>query len=249
MNKIPNNLIVFFHDKAALPDSFAQAFKTTTSANPEFKPLFLDDESTTKLIADNFPHFSDLYPRIRIPAARADIARLIALYVYGGIYVDIAMAFHTSASKLISPDDELLLVRRDDSPFYKDRKSAAHFVNGIIGAREQAPFILECLKRAYFNLRTGYHNYNVVAATGPHIITETYFQIDRDARSSINIKNFSEMQGAYFKMIRAPGVSNMWVVEQRNGVIPGIENVGSRPQDDFWTKALNALTIAPKSGN
>jgi mannosyltransferase OCH1-like enzyme len=46
------------------------------------------DEHVMALLDQHFPQCVDLFSQIRIPAARSDVARLILLYEYGGLYVD-----------------------------------------------------------------------------------------------------------------------------------------------------------------
>ena len=40
------------------------------------------------MIGKYFPAYLEVYQRIRIPACKSDIARLVALYEWGGLYVD-----------------------------------------------------------------------------------------------------------------------------------------------------------------
>jgi mannosyltransferase OCH1-like enzyme len=40
------------------------------------------------MIARYFPTYLEAYQNIRIPACRSDIARLVALHEWGGLYVD-----------------------------------------------------------------------------------------------------------------------------------------------------------------
>ncbi len=237
MNNIPRNLIVFYHDKSDLPEPFASALATTQATNPDYSLIFLDDQSILKIIKDNFPHFSEIYPRIRIPAARADVARLIALYLFGGIYVDIEMAFHKPFADLLDPGEELLLIRKDDNPIFRGREQAANLINSVLGASKHSPFILECLKRAFFNLSTGYYNFSVHIATGPLMITEAYLQYKKVTNDSVRIKKFSNIAGKYFKMQPVAGITNSWVVEQRNGILTGTVENCSSPHSTVWKEA------------
>src|SRR5882724_2567306 len=53
---------------------------------PQF--LLMGDHDILPLIDRYFPMYIDLYEKIRLPAAKSDVARLLALYEFGGLYVD-----------------------------------------------------------------------------------------------------------------------------------------------------------------
>src|SRR5450759_451634 len=53
---------------------------------PQFK-IFADAE-VRPLIERYFPDRIELYDKICIPAAKSDIARLLLLYEFGGLYID-----------------------------------------------------------------------------------------------------------------------------------------------------------------
>ena len=53
---------------------------------PQF--VMLGDHDILPLIHRYFPMYIDIYEKIRLPAAKSDVARLLALYEFGGLYVD-----------------------------------------------------------------------------------------------------------------------------------------------------------------
>ncbi len=235
MSKIPNNLIVFFHDKSAMPDVFKECIDASLAANPEFTLIFLDDDDVRKLIVAHFPQFQNIYGRIRVPAARSDIARLVALYQFGGVYTDISMAFRTPFRALYRREDELFVVRRDDAPAFRTRPHVAHIVNGIIASVPESDFILECLKRVYFNLSEGYVNYTVNLATGPSILTEAFYANRNRLSHRCSIGDFSILQVENFRYRRVSGVNNTWVEAQREGILnPDDLPQTPSPQDRAW---------------
>lgn len=59
------------------------------------KTLFRDFEyhlwnrsAINVLIERKLPRYSQIYERVNIPAMKSDLSRLIALYIYGGVYLD-----------------------------------------------------------------------------------------------------------------------------------------------------------------
>ncbi|MEM7428200.1 MAG: glycosyltransferase [Pseudomonadota bacterium] len=234
MSRIPSNLIVFFHDKSAMPDEFQQCVDESLATNPDFELIFLDDESAGLLIDRHFPQFQGIFSRIRIPAARSDLARLVALHHFGGIYTDASMAFRTPFHRLFREEDELFLVRRDDNPAYKGRPEAAHIINGIIGASARSDFVLDCLKRVYFNVSGGFINYTVHVATGPNVITEAYFARRNEPSFSCTVADYSALSRDNFTNRRISGVNNSWVETQVDGILRDDGPNTESPHDRAW---------------
>ncbi len=243
MSRIPDNMIVFFHDKATMPEVFQDCVDTSLSANPEFNLIFMDDAETRRLIADHFPHFRDLYDRVRVPAARADIARLLALYHHGGIYIDISMAFRVAFRSLLGEDNALFLVRRDDAAVYRGRTHLAHLVNGIMAAAPGSDLILKCLQRIYYNISEGFINYSVNVATGPNVITETFMAARKDFSFPYTIGLFSDLKTRCFDYRRVPGLNNAWLETQREGILSSLPETAETPQERAWREFLERDAI------
>jgi mannosyltransferase OCH1-like enzyme len=77
---------VFAYWDGDLPDALSDFKREWREAFSQFV-IFGNNE--VKLALNRiFPSFVEIYDSIRIPAAKADIARLILLYEFGGLYVD-----------------------------------------------------------------------------------------------------------------------------------------------------------------
>ncbi|MEO0893696.1 MAG: glycosyltransferase [Pseudomonadota bacterium] len=238
MTTIPRNHIVFFHDKSVIPERSQTAYSATLKNNPDVNHIYLDDAATLALAEEHFPHLVDTYRSIQIPVTRCDMARLMATYVHGGIYSDIAMGFERDARGLISEGDALVLVRRDDFPIYKD-KAAAHLIAGLFASEPRHDFILSWLKRMYFCIATGVHAFNCAEAGGPSPITEEFFLRQLQNTPSVRVWNFSELQGKWFKSLRDPTVNNTWIETQREGILPRSKLPKRLPHELFWDNACD----------
>jgi len=232
--EIPKNIILFWHDKIAMPADFNKCITMTMKSHSGFELIFSDDDDVKKIIRNEFSQFIDLYERNRIPASRSDIARLILLYKFGGIYFDMSMEFYKPLSDIISMKENLVLVRRDDLPQFKNNPENAHFINGIIASPPRSNFILHCLKKIYFNLSSGIHNYYVTIATGPIVITEAI----TEKRNAINFTplSFSVLKENYFKSRKIAGISNRWVKMQGDGIIDSAHYDQKGLLDEVWQK-------------
>lgn len=236
MTTIPRNHIVFFHDKSAIPERSQTAYDATLKHNPDVNHIYLDDAATIALAEEHFPHLVDTYRSIQIPVTRCDMARLMATYVHGGIYSDIAMGFQRDARGIITEGDALVLVRRDDFPVYKD-KDTAHLVAGLFASAPGHDFVLSWLKRMFFTIATGVQNYSCHVAGGPGPITEEYFLRQLKQDPTVRVLNFSELQGTWFQSLRDPDVNNTWVHTQRDGILPPSKLPARLPHDLFWDDA------------
>lgn len=122
------------------------------------------------------PDAIDLYKRIRIPACKSDLARLLLLYRYGGLYVDShvgpgdAKQLLFIFSKLAEYDVILF-----DLSWNHKRDSDVSIMNGVICARKSSPIIKYLIESALDNLRAhereeneaqGYVPYNIFVLTG-----------------------------------------------------------------------------------
>lgn len=135
------------------------------------------------------PGADDMFARIRIAAARSDLARLALLYTHGGLYVDA----HTGAPDLRAlmlafaqlAKYELVAFMIPPSP---DSPIPEELVNGAICARARAPRIAICLEDVIGNLRRhlaaeeqsgGHVAYNLAAMTGAWVLRLRWFRMDR----------------------------------------------------------------------
>ncbi len=232
---IPHNLIVFFHDRKVMPDIFHQCVEESMAACTGFKLVFLDDAAVIDLLNEHFPHLSEWYVKIKVPAARADLGRLIGLYIHGGFYSDITMAWQMSPATLVDDNHDLMLVRRDDSPAFKGHPpEAAHVINGIIGATAQSQFILQCIKRSYFFLYHGFFNFSIGPMMGPGLVSETHSQMMEQIADRSIIRKYTELKEHYFRARRDNKINSQWKIQQRDGIVDRSYENGVEPIQQLW---------------
>lgn len=175
-DKIEENEILFptIEDWAETYDKF-HIFSDT-----EVLPIF-DSFNTT---------YADLYQRIRIPACRADIARLMLLYKYGGMYLDPHVG--TASNKLLfqlietlSSKELILFDKREPHMAYDDK----YIANFSILARQKSQLIKMLVDSAFCNLQNHemmeaennqYMPYNIFVLTGPYNINQNFFDRNPD---------------------------------------------------------------------
>ncbi|MEM9495725.1 MAG: glycosyltransferase [Pseudomonadota bacterium] len=214
---IPRILHFFWHDVADIPPPIQDAIETTQKTHDDFDVMMSSDETAKALMEDLFPPLAPLYERIRIPAARADVARMALLYKHGGVYIDGSKAMYKPFTDIFDFAKSHALLRRDDGAPYKNRPHAAHFVNSVLAAAPSTNFISDCIKRIHFNLASGIHNFHVPAATGPLIVTQAFRA--RRHLDDLPVYNFSQLSNSFFHSQRVAGVNNTWLEQQLDGII------------------------------
>src|SRR5262245_30051014 len=89
--------------------------------NPEFEYRFFDDDGVIKFFDLEFPQYRSIFDSFRFPIQRYDFFRYLAVYRYGGFYLDLDVLL---ASSLSSFDDDCCVFPFDDlnmSRFLRDR--------------------------------------------------------------------------------------------------------------------------------
>jgi hypothetical protein len=161
------------------------AFSSWRAEFPDFS-LFKDD--------DVIPHLSlfgddvcELYNRIRIPACKSDLARLILLYQFGGLYIDA----HSGLGSIRALLDLFKLLSDYDVIFFDKVDMHAHesdvrIINGAMCARKRSEIIFKLATRAVINLRQQYvkekdnleyQPYNIFTITGAWNISLELFDL------------------------------------------------------------------------
>jgi hypothetical protein len=215
--KIPNNIVLFWHDKSAIPERIRQAVEKTIAANPGATVVFADDAYMRAFIQSNYGgDASELYDLIRVPASRSDLARLMLLYEHGGVYLDAAMETLRPVHSILGDDADLVFVRRDDLARYAHCRDKAHVINGIIGAVARCTLIEEAISMIMDNLRTRRYDH-CWYATGAHSLNVLLAKYQRLYR--IETLSFSQLLRDFFVYRRVHGISNAWVAQQRDGIL------------------------------
>jgi len=82
--------------------------------NPNFEYMFFDDMQVEEFIDEQFPEYRDIFHSFRVPIQRYDFFRYLAVYHYGGFYLDFDVFLASGLSDLLDfgcvfPFEELTL--------------------------------------------------------------------------------------------------------------------------------------------
>ena len=161
---------------------------------PNFK--IFGDADVLPLINRYFANHMALYNAIRIPTAKSDIALLLLLYEFGGLYVDchcgIRVASEVRALLSLLFEHDAIFIDRQLSQ--EPRPLEEHLViNSIMFSRPRFDLILRMCRQAFSNFarqrhqehRDGFVPYDIWSLSGPSLVTTMLLEpasFNRDIR-------------------------------------------------------------------
>ena len=98
--KIPKIIIQTWKSKD-IPDKYKEDIDSVKKYNNDFKILFFDDNDIETFLKKNYPQYYESYMKLPVKIQKIDYFRYIAIYHYGGFYLDLDMT-------CLYPLDELL---------------------------------------------------------------------------------------------------------------------------------------------
>lgn len=107
--KIPRIIHQTWRDAETIPSSWQQASNSCRHLHPGYQYRLWTDKTARELIESEFPCLLPTYDSYPYDIQRADMIRLVILYVYGGIYLDLDIICLKSLEQLLSY--ELILPR------------------------------------------------------------------------------------------------------------------------------------------
>ena len=122
-----------WRDAHSIPESWQKASNSCRALHPNYQYRFWTDKEARCLIEKEFPCLLSTYDAYPYDIQRADVIRLIVLYVYGGIYLDMDIV-------CLKPLDQLRKF-----PFVLPRTMPVGLSNDFIVAEPKHPFLLEVL--------------------------------------------------------------------------------------------------------
>jgi mannosyltransferase OCH1-like enzyme len=155
----------FWHSE---PPTDVARFIASWRDDRRFEHRLYNDETARDLIAKmHDQEILDAFDQSAVPAMRSDIFRYCALYLHGGIYVDVALTPCGDVLQLYDTCDRGVLLTR----VRRFPEGAVNIANGfMIMKNPRAALMLNLLKSAAFNVTRKTSN-NVWQVTGPYIAT------------------------------------------------------------------------------
>jgi len=153
-----------------LPVSIKETLEKTQEVCKEYTQVYVSDIDIDMFIKRYYPQYMDLYHSVIPGAFRSDIARLLLIYHYGGIYNDIGHTYMVSPSQWIK--DNLILVK--DTYKMLSIPQLIGIYNAFIAASPHHPVIKEMIDTVMDNVEHQRHGISALDITGPKAISRAF---------------------------------------------------------------------------
>lgn len=173
--------------------------------NPDYEYKYFTDEDIIHFIQMHYPQYYRTYMNLPIKIQKIDFFRYIAVYHYGGFYMDLDMNAIQSFDDLLSydcvfPVDEIINDYMCKNPRYKPFCDQDHrYLLGqyAFAASPKHPFLKLLMDRIHQNILKYIYNKNdtelyVYKSTGPDYVTQLY--IDYEDKNNILILHNNKRQ-------------------------------------------------------
>lgn len=153
----------------------------------------IGDDEVLSILDEYFPRFIDKYSKISIPACRSDLARILGLYRYGGLYVDshCGVVDKERFNNLHGKLDSCKIILARQSSRITGLGASPQITNAIIVAQRGYEVLLAVAHSIILNLvrhhdrevENGFTPYNILDLSGPvnienHLFDENKSQFD-----------------------------------------------------------------------
>jgi mannosyltransferase OCH1-like enzyme len=197
----------------SVPERYMQLINSIKKSNPDYQHLFFTDNDIEDFLKQNYPEYYQTYLNLPIKIQRIDFFRYIAVYHYGGFYMDLDMLCLKPFDDLLKygcvfPIDELIGNNMCNLRRYKPFCDKGYYYllgQYAFAAAPKHPFIKSLIDKIHTNINKyiKYVNFDsedyVYKTTGPDFVTELY--INYKEKDDIFVVNNGKRQyfGDYAK--------------------------------------------------
>ena len=187
---IPRIIWQTTRDRHAIKPQLAQCIQTVKDMNPDWEHRQFDDqlqyEFLSRVCSDRF---MAVYDRVqpKYGAAKADLFRYVAVFLYGGAYMDLKSGTTRPLDEILRPDDHFIISQWDNGPdgafpglgLNKDLKHipGGEYEQWFVIASPGHPFLAAIIEQAMANaenynpFRFGHGGKGVLNVFGPNVYT------------------------------------------------------------------------------
>jgi len=172
-----------------VPQRYMSLIESVKKYNPDYQYYFFTDESIEDFLKLHYPEYLSTYLNLPIKIQKIDFFRYIAVYHYGGFYLDLDMKVNKNFDTLLQhscifPVDEYIdIVRHCEYNRYKPFcKKGQNFLLGqyAFAAAPKDPFIKLCIDKIHNNINNYIKTVDftsddyIYKTTGPDFVTEIF---------------------------------------------------------------------------
>ena len=172
---VPLNLIQFWH--CVMPSIMKRVTDRLVAANPEFTYHLFDEHKAEAFIQERFhPRVAEAYRRLIPLAYKSDLFRYCALYMYGGIYLDVGYECVNGFRLIHLLDGSFVLDIRH-------RHYGAEHIgvcNGCMVSQPRSLLLKRCIETVVDQVEKETFGRSVLHPTGPGLLGFVYEQVQPD---------------------------------------------------------------------
>lgn len=171
-----------------VPQRYMPLIESVKQKNPDYEYLFFTDRDIETFLKQHYPQYLSTYMNLPIKIQKIDFFRYIAVYHYGGFYLDLDMKVYKNFDPLLKydcifPVDEYIDVRHCAIMRYKlfcDKGQNFLLGQYAFAASPRHPFIKKLIDQIANNANKYIRNVDfnsedyVYKTTGPDFVTEVY---------------------------------------------------------------------------
>lgn len=171
-----------------IPVKYDPLMQSIKQNNPDYEYKFFSDEDIDTFLRTNYPEYHHTYEKLPLKIQKIDFFRYVAVYHYGGIYLDLDMKGLKNMDdvlkyKVVFPVDEYISKEHGQNPRYKSYyDNNQRFLLGqyAFAAEPNNTFIKEIIDNIHKNINKTVkmvnHNSDdyVYKTTGPDFVTTIY---------------------------------------------------------------------------
>ena len=152
---------------AVVPEMFTLYVSSWKKYNPNWLHIVWDDDSLLQLVDFAFPQLSALYRAYPYPVMRADAARILLVYYYGGVYADMDY-------ELTGPIEDIIRLSRPIAYLGHSGGASPAFFMG----RPRNPFHAYMIEQLPATFRKHMHglwkHQMIIDTNGPNFVRDSY---------------------------------------------------------------------------
>lgn len=165
-----------------IPDKYRFNIDLFKKHNPDFKIIEWDNKKFEKVLNKSFPKYIEQFNKIPVHIIKCDIARMMILARYGGIYFDLDFYCRRSLNQLIQ-GKKIILTKE----IPEHCRKINYLYNGVLGCLPNDNFVIGWIDKMFDNLSkiSNIKTSHVMSATGPAGFWRYYQSLDQNVRPKL----------------------------------------------------------------
>lgn len=191
MNRIPASIHLICADKLP-PVKYQSYIDRMMALHPDWTFYVWDDATALDVVRYHFPEWLDIYQAFPFPVQRADIFRVMIVYLLGGFYLDLDMFCLRKLDDLC--EDEIVLgiekILSVEEAHQLHHRHPLRIANYMFGSRAGHGFWREFLYAARIK-STGAvtQEEDILEMTGPGLLTKVFHRVKHRYSDIVLLEN------------------------------------------------------------